>query len=88
MLKKVRGGKVTTTIAYQNIIDNESPNLDTRLRYVSVTNLSETEINVIVNGGDMLPLDSNETLNLALDDLEVDTLVVVEEGSTVKYIGI
>ena len=33
----------------------------------------------------MLPLDSNETLNLG--DLVVDTLVV-EEGSIVKYIGL
>ena len=85
MIKKVRGGKVTTTVANQNIIDRED-GLNRILKNVSVVNLGSNEIHVIVNGGDMLALDSNETLNLG--DLEIDTLVVVEEGSTVKYIGV
>ena len=85
MVKKVRGGKVTTTVANQNIIDRED-GLNRILKNVSVVNLGLNEIHVIVNGGDMLALDSNETLNLG--DLEVDTLVVVEECSTVKYIGV
>ena len=84
MVKKVRGGKVTTTVANQNIIDRED-GLNRILKNVSVVNLGLDEIHVIVNGGDMLALDSNETLNLG--DLEVDTLVVVEKNSTVKYIG-
>ena len=85
MVKKVRGGKVTTTVANQNIIDREE-GINRILKNVSVVNLGLNEIHVIVNGGDMLALDSNETLNLG--DLEVDTLVVVEEGSIVKYIGV
>ena len=85
MVKKVRGGKVTTTVANQNIIDRED-GLNRILKNVSVVNLGLNEIHVIVNGGDMLALDSNETLNLG--DLEVDTLVVVEKNSTVKYIGV
>ena len=85
MIKKVRGGKVTTTDANQNIIDRED-GLNRILKNVSVVNLGLDEIHVIVNGGDMLALDSNETLNLG--DLEVDTLVVVEKNSTVKYIGV
>ena len=85
MIKKVRGGKVTTTIANQNIIDREA-GLNRILKNVSVVNLGLNEIHVIVNGGDMLALDSNETLNLG--DLEVDTLVIVERDSTVKYIGV
>ena len=84
MVKKVRGGKVTTTVANQNIIDREE-GINRILKNVSVVNLGLDEIHVIVNGGDMLALDSNETLNLG--DLEVDTLVVVEKGSIVKYIG-
>ena len=76
MVKKVRGGKVTTTVANQNIIDRED-GLNRILKNVSVVNLGLNEIHVIVNGGDMLALDSNETLNLG--DLEVDTLVVVEK---------
>lgn len=85
MVKKVRGGKVTTTVANQNIIDRED-GLNRILKNVSVVNLGSNEIHVIVNGGDELTLDSNETLNLG--DLEVDTLVVVEKNSTVKYIGV
>lgn len=85
MVKKVRGGKITTTVANQNIIDREE-RLNRILKNVSVVNLGSDEIHVIVNGGDMLALDSNETLNLG--DLEVDTLVVVEESSIVKYIGV
>ena len=85
MVKKVRGGKVTTTVANQNIIDRED-GLNRILKNVSVVNLGLNEIHVIVNGGDMLALDSNETLNLG--DLEVDTLIVVEENSTIKYIGV
>ena len=84
MVKKVRGGKVTT-VANQNIIDRED-GLNRILKNVSVVNLGLDEIHVIVNGGDMLALDSNETLNLG--DLDVDTLVVVEEDSTVIYIGV
>ena len=85
MVKKVRGGKVTTTVANQNIIDREE-GINRILKNVSVVNLGLDEIHVIVNGGDMLALDSNETLNLG--DLEVDTLIVVEENSTIKYIGV
>lgn len=85
MIKKVRGGKVTTTVANQNIIDREE-RINRILKNVSVVNLGLNEIHVIVNGGDELTLDSNETLNLG--DLEVDTLVVVEKDSIVKYIGV
>ena len=85
MVKKVRGGKVTTNVTNQNIIDREE-GINRILKNVSVVNLGSDEIHVIVNGGDMLALDSNETLNLG--DLEVDTLVVVEEGSIIKYIGV
>lgn len=85
MAKKVRGGKITTTEPNQNIIDREE-GLNRILRNVSVVNLGLNEIHVIVNGGDELPLDSNETLNLG--DLTVDTIVVVERGSIVKYIGV
>ena len=85
MYTKVRGGKVTTSVPNQNIIDTIE-GIDIRLTNVSIKNLSETEINVIINGGSKIPIEVNETLNLG--DLEVDTLVVVEQGSTVKYLGL
>ena len=85
MAKRIRGGKVTTNIANQNILDVE-PGLDIKVTNVSIVNLGLEEIHVIINDGDMLPIDSNETLNLG--DLVIDTIIVVEKGATVKFIGV
>ena len=85
MAKRIRGGKVTTNIANQNILDVE-PSLDIKVTNVSIVNLGLEEIHVIINDGDMLPIDSNETLNLG--NLVIDTIIVVEEGATVKFIGV
>lgn len=85
MAKKVRGGKVTTSIANQNILDIE-PGLNRKVTNVSIVNLGLEEIHVIINDGDMIPIDSNETLNLG--DLVIDTIIVVEKGATVKFIGV
>ena len=85
MAKKVRGGKVTTSIANQNILDVEQ-GLNRKVTNVSIVNLGLEEIHVIINNGDMIPIDSNETLNLG--DLVIDTIIVVEKGSTVKFIGV
>ena len=85
MVKRIRGGKVTTNIANQNILDVE-PSLDIKVTNVSIVNLGLEEIHVIINNGDMIPIDSNETLNLG--DLVIDTIIVVEKGATVKFIGV
>lgn len=85
MKKKVRGGKVTTVSANENIIDRTEGS-NRILTNVSVVNLGKDEIHVVINGGDEIPLESGETLGLG--DLAIDTIVVVEEGSIVKYIGV
>ena len=85
MAKRIRGGKVTTNIANQNILDVE-PSLDIKVTNVSIVNLGLEEIHVVINDGDMIPIDSNETLNLG--DLVIDTIIVVEKGVTVKFIGV
>ena len=85
MAKRIRGGKVTTNIANQNILDVEQ-GLNRKVTNVSIVYLGLEEIHVIINDGDMLPIDSNETLNLG--DLVIDTIIVVEKGSTVKFIGV
>lgn len=85
MAKRIRGGKVTTNIANQNILDVE-PSLDIKVTNVSIVNLGLEEIHVIINDGDMLPIDANETLNLG--DLVIDTIIVVEKGATIKFIGV
>lgn len=85
MAKKVRGGKVTTSRANQNILDVEQ-GLNRKVTNVSIVNLGLEEIHVIINDGDMIPIDSNETLNLG--DLVIDTIIVVEKDATVKFIGV
>lgn len=84
-IKKVRGGKVRTTEDNQNIIDVE-PGLNRKLANVSIVNLSLNEIHVVINNGDEIPIDVNETLNLG--DLVIDSIVIVESGSLVKYLGV
>ena len=44
------------------------------------------EINVIINGGTRIPIDANEILSL--EDLVVGSIIVVEQGSTVKFLGL
>ena len=85
MAKKVRGGKVTTSRANQNILDIEQ-GLNRKVKNVSIVNLGLEEIHVIINDGDMIPIDSNETLNLG--DLVIDSIIVVEKDATVKFIGV
>ena len=85
MAKRIRGGKVTTNIANQNILDVEQ-GLNRKITNVSIVNLGLEEIHVIINDGDMIPIDSNETLNLG--DLVIDTIIVVEKGAIVKFIGV
>ena len=85
MAKKVRGGKITTSIANQNILDVEQ-GLNRKVTNASIVNLGLEEIHVIINNGDIIPIDSNETLNLG--DLVIDTIIVVEKGAIVKFIGV
>ena len=85
MAKKVRGGKVTTSIANQNILD-VAQGLNRKVTNVSIVNLGLEEIHVIINNGDMIPIDSNETLNLG--NLVIDSIIVVEKGAVVKFIGV
>ena len=85
MAKKVRGGKVTTDRANQNILDVDQ-GLNRKVTNVSIVNLGLEEIHVIINDGDMIPIDSNETLNLG--NLVIDSIIIVEKGAVVKFIGV
>lgn len=85
MAKKVRGGKVTTQKEYENIMDKDKK-VNRILTNVSMINLGEDEIHVIINDGDELPLESGETLNLG--NLVIDKIVIKEKDATVKYLGV
>lgn len=72
--------KVTTTnhnqelISYNNIITQ-----------VTIFNQSENEVNVIINQGEVIPLDIGESLSLG--NIKIFSIIVIEAESTIKYIG-
>ena len=83
--KKVKGGEFVTKVANENVLDREEGK-NTVLTNVTIVNMSVDRIHVVINGGDELPLDSGETMTLG--DLVIDSIVVVESGSTVRYMGV
>ena len=81
MLQPIKGGRITTISANQELIaEGES------LKKVTIINLTNREINVIVNLGNRIPMSAKESLSLG--DLKVISIIVVEKDSTVKYIGV
>ena len=83
--KKVKGGEFVTKVANENVLDREEEK-NIILTNVTIVNMSVDRIHVVINGGDKLPLDSGETMTLG--DLAIDSIVVVESGSTVRYMGV
>lgn len=81
MLQPIKGGKITTIEANQELItEGES------LKKVTIINLTNREINVIVNLGNQIPMSAKESLSLG--ELKVVSIIIVEKDSTVKYIGV
>ena len=88
-LKKVIGGKFTTNKPSQDLmtkVDDGIENNVLLLTNVSICNMGNNEINVIINGGTQIPIDANEILSL--EDLVVGSIIVVEQESTVKFLGL
>lgn len=88
-LQKVIGGKFTTNQVNQDLmttVDDGIKNNVLLLTNVSICNMGDNEINVIINGGTRIPIDANEILSL--EDLVVGSIIVVEQGSTVKFLGL
>ena len=88
-LKKVIGGKFTTKQANQDLmatVDDGIENNVLLLTNVSICNIGSNEINVIINGGTRIPIGANEVLSL--EDLVVGSIIVVEQGSTVRFLGL
>ena len=88
-LQKVIGGKFITNQANQDLmttVDDGIENNVLLLTNVSICNMGDNEINVIINGGTQIPIDANEILSL--EDLVVGSIIVVEKGSTVRFLGL
>ena len=88
-LKKVIGGKFTTNKPNQDLmttVDDGIENNVLLLTNVSICNMGDNEINVIINGGTRIPIDANEILSL--EGLVVGSIIVDEQRSTVKFLGV
>lgn len=79
-MKPIKGGRIITTIANQELIKENA------LRKVTIHNQSEDEITVIINNGNKIPLDPDESIKLG--NLKITSIIVVERGSIVRYIGV
>ena len=81
-MKPIRGGKITTNVDFQELITQE----DDSLRKVTIYNLSEKEVGVKINNGNAIPLNPYESINLG--NLKIVSIIIIEKGSTVRYIGV
>ena len=75
----VKGGRITTTMENERI-------LNIPITQATIYNESPNEINIIVNNGEIIPLSEGESL--CFGDIEIESIIILEKGSTVKYIGI
>lgn len=85
-MKKVKGGKITTEVERQDLIEDGKAETVMILTYVTIYNLGDSEINIVINNGDDIPLEAGE--GLSFGELKISSLKVVEVGSTVKFMGI
>ncbi len=83
--EKVRGRELMTTSAYEELIVNNERGLF-HLKNVVIHNMSDDKIHVVINDGDELSIYSNEVLTCG--NIKVYSIVVVEENSLVRYMGI
>ena len=76
----IKGGRITTTIADEEILIDGSV-----LSQVTIFNESENEIHITINFGEEIPLEVEESLSLG--DIKIYSIIITESKSTIKYIG-
>ena len=86
MAIKVRGKVVTTAKEREEILSDGNPNTVESIVNVSVQNMDSVDVHFIFNGGDEILVEASEVL--ALGDIRIDSIVVVENGVKVRYIGL
>ncbi len=84
--EKIRGQEVTTNGSYQELIDDKNENTSFFLRNLAIHNMGGDKIHVVINDGDEIGIQANEVLTCG--EIKVYSLVVVESGSTIRYMGI
>ena len=85
MAIKVRGKVVTTAKEREEILSDGNPNTVESIVNVSVQNMDSADVHFIFNGGDEILVEAGEVLSLG--DIRIDSIVVVENGVKVRYIG-
>lgn len=85
--KKVKGKVVLTTEPNQEILDDDNDvTTVVVLNNVTIQNMSETDIHVRVNQGDEILIQPDEQIKIV--GTGVDSIVVKETESKVRYIGL
>ena len=86
MAVKVRGKVITTSTEREEILSDNNPNTVERIYNVSVQNMDYADVHFIFNGGDEILVEAGEVLSLG--DISIESIVVVENGVKVRYIGL
>lgn len=86
MAIKVRGKVVATAKEREEILSDGNPNTVESIVNVSVQNMDAVDVHFIFNGGDEILVEAGEVLSLG--DIRIDSIVVVENGVKVRYIGL
>ena len=86
MAIKVRGKVVTTVKEREEILSDGNPNTVESIVNVSVQNMDSADVHFIFNSGDEILVEAGEVLSLG--DIRIDSIVVVENGVKVRYIGL
>lgn len=86
MAIKVRGKVVTTVKEREEILSDGNPNTVESIVNVSVQNMDSADVHFIFNDGDEILVEAGEVLSLG--DIRIDSIVVVENGVKVRYIGL
>ena len=84
--QKIRGQEVTTTEIMQELIDDKEEKTVYYLTNLAIHNMGGDTIHVIINEGDEISILGNEVMTCG--EIKVYSLVVVETGSSVRYMGI
>ena len=86
MAVKVRGKAITTSTEREEILSDNNVSTIERIYNVSVQNMDAVDVHFIFNGGDEILVEAGEVLSLG--DISIESIIVVESGVKVRYIGI
>lgn len=86
MAVKVRGKVITTSTEREEILSDNNVSTIERIYNVSVQNMDAVDVHFIFNDGDEILVEVGEVLSLG--DISIESIIVVESGVKVRYIGI